>query len=88
MFMYMYTMYYCAFIYFPYDQLKLVLDLINFTNHMMCMLLHIMYQQSILLPLYTMAAPLDHELNYHAAWNQQPARQGSLFSHRAHISWG
>nr|AAA31986.1 ORF [Orcinus orca] len=81
-------MYYCAFIYFPYDKLKPVLIIINFTYYMICMLLHIMCPLMFLLPLYPMVTPLDHELNHHAAWNQQPAWQGSLFSHRAHISWG
>lgn len=60
-------MYYRAFIYFPYDKLKLVLIIINFTYYIICMLLHIIYPLTILFPLYPMVAPLDHELNHHAA---------------------
>ena len=64
-------MYNCAFNYLHHEQLKPVLKFINFTYYIIFIdstLVHaLMHPQANLTELILMAAPLDHELNQHAA---------------------
>lgn len=64
-------MYNCAFNYFHHEQLKLVLNFINFTYYIICInstIAHVlMHPQVYLNQMIPMAAPLDHELSQHAA---------------------